>query len=339
MSAPQHSRSIFAFVILCLAASFAYAQTRPRGGAKPPASRARPTQLEIQITDGNSQNLEMQCTVELVSSGSRQPSVRTFTDNNGRTTFSIPDSGTYQVRVSGPFIQDTTSDTFWIQDGEMIHKEMVPVKMKEGENSQSSTEGTISAAQLSVPAKAKKEFDKGTDAMQKQDWKKAQEYFSKATRDYPNYDWAYNSLGVVDMKMGEKDQARDAFTRAIQISGHTVQAEKNLARILIADGDFAKAEQLVKQSLAVQPRDPDGLTLAGFAQLKQGKYDEALDSARKVHTSGNHAFAVAHLIAAHALEAKHLDSQAADEYRAYLAESPDSPEADLAKEGLARTSR
>jgi tetratricopeptide (TPR) repeat protein len=328
---------------LCLVATLAQAQSRPRGGSTGvnPGSRGNgPTQLEIQITDGNSRNLEMQCSVELVSSGSRQPNNRTFTDTNGRTTFAVPASGTFQVRVSGPYIEETTSETFWIQPGEMLHHETIPVKLKSDDKERPAPAGaTISASQLNIPEKARKEFDKGTDAMHKQDWKKAQEHFTKAAHDYPKYDWAYNSLGVVDMKLGEKDNAREAFSRAVDIDSHNIQADRNLARILIQDGDFAKAEQLAKEALAVQPKDPDALTLEAFAQLKQRKYDDAIMSARLVHTSEKHAFPFAHLIAAHALEAKNLNVQAAAEYRAFLTESPDTPEAHLAKEGLQRTSR
>ena len=284
----------------------------------------------------------MQVAVELISN-SRPMGNRTFTNTDGRASFSVTTSGNYQVRVSGPSVEETTSDTFWVQPGELSHREYVAVKLKNpnGNNpAMSSDDSTVSASQLNVPDKARKEYVKGMDAFQKQDWKKASEHLEKATHDYANFDWAYNSLGVVYMNLGEKDQARSAFQRAVDINGRNEQAERNLARMLINDGEYAKAEDLAKRSLIAHPQDADGLTLQGFAQLKQGKVDEALASVRKVHTSEKHAFPFCHLIAAHALEMKNMKPEAAAEYKLYLAESPDAPEtqAKLARDGLQRTS-
>ena len=340
MFASSRFFSLVLFSMILLATCGAVAQSRGRGSTTSPSRGSGSTQLEIQITDANSQHMDMQLTLELVSSGNRQLNNRVFTNTDGRATITVSGTGTFQVRVSGPFIEETTSEAFWIQPGELVHHETIAVAKKSNpQATQPETEPTISASQLNVPDKARKEFDKGMEAMQKQDWKKAEEHLAKATREYPNYDWAYNSLGVAFMKMGEKDNARESFNHALQIQGHNPQAERNLARISMIDGDFAKAEQLAKQSLSGHPQDPDGLTLEGYAQLKQGKFDDALNSVRRVHTSEKHAFPFSHLIAAHALEAKHLKPQAAAEYRTFLAESPNAPEASLAKQGLERTQR
>jgi tetratricopeptide (TPR) repeat protein len=337
--APSRLLSTFVSLLLMCASLPLSAQIRTRGGIPSPSRGTGGIQLEVQVTDPNSQHLDMQVSLELVSSGNRQPNNRIFTNTDGRGTFNVPGAGTYQVRVSGAFIEETTTDTFWIQPGEMVHRENIAVKVITNSQNQQAAPGTgptISAAQLNVPEKARKEFEKGMEAMQKEEWKKAEEHLSKAARDYPDYDWAYNSLGVAYMKMGEKEKARESFTHAIQIQGHNPQAERNLARILLIDGEFVKAEQLAKQSLSMQPQDPDGLTLESYAQLKEGKYDEALTAARRVHTSEKHPFSFSHIIAGHALEAKNMKVEAAAEYRTFLAESPDAPEAAMAKRGLER---
>lgn len=337
---------LLAVITLCLAISPAQAQRGQRGGSQPnlpPQRRDTTTQLEIQVTGPDSRQLAIQVAVDLISNAQPMGN-RTFTNTDGRATFTVSGSGTYQVKVTGPEIIDSVSDSFWIQPGESSHREYVAVKLKSASTTGTTplnTDSTISASQLNVPEKARKEYYKGMDAVQKQDWKKAEEHLMKATHEYPNYDWAYNGLGVAYMNMGDKDQARTAFKRAVEINDHNVQAERNLARIFIGDGDFKRAEELAKRSLLTHPQDADGLTLEGYAQLQQGKFDEALDSARRVHTAEKHAYPFSHLIAAHALEAKHLNKEAAAEYRTYLSESPDAPasQAKLAEEGLQRTGR
>lgn len=297
-----------------------------------------PTQLEIQVTGENSHNLNMQLSIELVSNSSRQMNNTTFTDSTGHAQFSVSGPGTYQVKVSGPNIEDTTSANIFIEQDETVHHEYVAVKLKPNvsNNHVPANEATVSAAQLNVPENARKEYSKGVEAMHNKDWKEAREHFDMATRDYDKFDWAYNALGVVCMASGDKASAHTAFAKAVEINDHNAGAERNLARIMIGEGDFAQAEAHARHSLMVEAQNADALTLEGLAQLKQGKFDDALASARRVHSSDKHAFPYSHLIAARALEAKQMKDQAAAEYRIYLAEAPDAPEAIVARDGLQR---
>ena len=54
-----------------------------------------------------------------------------------------------------------------------------------------------SAAELRIPADAKKAFHKGMDAWEHNDFPKAAEQFEKAVSLYPQYDTAFNNLGVM----------------------------------------------------------------------------------------------------------------------------------------------
>ncbi|HWR37687.1 MAG TPA: tetratricopeptide repeat protein [Clostridia bacterium] len=309
-------------------------RSRNGTGAVIPRTMDSLAELDIQITYPDSRHAELQLMIELIASGGAVAS-RTYTNTDGRVSFRVP-PGSYRVRITGLSVEDTTSDSFEIQAGEMMHHENVPVQPKPATEGTGTPSGVVNASELGIPGKAAKEYERGMEALQHGDSKKAEDHFHKAIEHYPDYDWAYNSLGVARMKHGDKEGAREAFEKAIAINGHNANAQRNMARFLIGEKKFAEAEEMAKKSLLNEPQDADGLVLLSLAQLSQGKYDDALASARRVHTGKKHQFAFVHLIAARACEAKQLNQEAIAEYRAYLEESPGTPAAQIAKDGLAR---
>jgi hypothetical protein len=80
--------------------------------------------------------------------------------------------------------------------------------------------------------------------------------------------------------------------------------------------------------------DPQALLLLAQMHLQSGKMEEAAVQARKVHDAPHEAYAVAHLIAARALEARNLSEEAAAEYKLFLQEAPNSPSAPKARAAL-----
>jgi tetratricopeptide (TPR) repeat protein len=172
--------------------------------------------------------------------------------------------------------------------------------------------------------------------MRKQKWADAKKHMEKATQEYPNFDWAFNNIGVIDMRLNDVPGARQAFTRAVALNHKNADAERNLARLKLQDNDYEGAKTLLKESLAVKPDDPNALGLLSFAELKTNEPDQALADAEKVHRDGHDTFPLAHLVAGTVLESKGNLPGARKEYESYLKEAPDTPQAKAAKDGLAR---
>ena len=63
-------------------------------------------------------------------------------------------------------------------------------------NSKPGNRAMTSASELKIPPAARKWFEKGLEAFQKKDYRKAADLFQKATVTYPEYDAAYDNLGV-----------------------------------------------------------------------------------------------------------------------------------------------
>jgi tetratricopeptide (TPR) repeat protein len=291
------------------------------------------SRVEVSITSSDSHPLPMQALVEIggVGGGSMQ---QTYSDPEGRVSFSVPSGKLYQLKVSGPGIEATVVQ-FEVNSGETFHHESVPVKVLSGAKN-AAPGGTVSAAMLNVPEKARTEFEKGMKDLNAKKLEDAKKHFVKATEHYPKYDWAFNNIGVVDMQLHDEKGAREAFAHAVELNDKNPDATKNLARLKIQDTDYAAAKELLIKSIASDPGNPDTLVLLSYSQLKTNQLDEALANAEKCHKAEPDAYPLGHLIAGTVRERKGDLAGAQKQYETFLKEAPDAPQAKAAQDGLAR---
>jgi len=239
------------------------------------------------------------------------------------------------LRISGMTIEEQTTSAFFINTGESSHTEWVRVQPKpDANNSQVPPTATVSQASLKVPKKASKELDRGGEAFQQGDWKAAVEHYEKAIALYPEYAVAYNNLGSAYVKSGDYDKARESYEKAVGIDSHLASAYVNLARLLQVQKRLPEAEEQLSKALALEPTQPETLTMLALVQFREGKLDEAIANARKVHSGDPDPYPVAHYIAAVALQAKQDQAGAQAEYELFLKESPNDPNAPRARAAL-----
>ena len=62
-------------------------------------------------------------------------------------------------------------------------------------------------------------------------WREAVEVNKSLTESFPNDVDAYNRLGRAYMELGEYSQAREAYSRAIELDPYNTIARKNLHRL------------------------------------------------------------------------------------------------------------
>jgi Flp pilus assembly protein TadD len=263
------------------------------------------------------------------------------TDQDGRSSFQIMGTGAFRVRVSGNDIEDTVSEPVQIDQDQMSHMLFIHVKPKQAAVQSNATKGSpavTSAAQLRVPPEAQKAFNRGLAAWQNKDYAQAAQEFEKAVAIYPQFDLAYNNLGVMYAHLNQEDKARAAFEKAVELNDKSPDADRNLARMMLRTKDFVRAEDLLNKSLAIEPTNPGSLTMLAVAEIANGQVDEALVTARKVHAVPHDGYALAHFVAGQALEQKQDFQQASVEYQTYLKENPNGPEASAVKNALSRLS-
>ena len=299
---------------------------------------ATSVEIIVRVVFQNDRNAGDQIRVDLIND-TGVPVGEAFTDSEGRAVFHVQMAGTYEVRASGTPIQGTANEQVRIED--MDKSRTVYVRAKpSGDATSTATKSkappVTSAAELKIPADAKKAFHKGMDSWEHNDYPKAAEHFEKAVAIYPEYDTAYNNLGVMYYQMGQTEKARAAFERSVALNDKNADGDRNLARMLIHDGDYAKAQELLKKSLIVEPLNTITLSLMCVTQIQTGDDNGALATARKVHQLPHEGYAVVHEVAGQAYEHEGQPQNAAIEYETYLRESPNGPEAPQVRNALSR---
>jgi tetratricopeptide (TPR) repeat protein len=319
-----------ALLFLLFLSSSAYAQ---RGSRSQPSG----AQIQVRVTYPNERPAPQQLRVDLLNS-SGTVVMQTFTDDLGQADFRVTGSGNFRVKVSGMGIETAISEQMQIGDSDRFQQVYLQVHPTSDPESNASIDNgaMTSASQLKIPPGARKLFDKGVEALRQKDYRKAADLFAKATAAYPEYDAAYDNMGVAFVNLGQPDKARAAFQHAVKLNDKNADADRNYSRLLISDEQYATAKELLQKALMVEPQDPSSLSLLALAQLETGDYDGALQSALKVHKVSHEGYAVIHYVAGRAFESKNELENASTEYQMYLRESPDGPQANQARAALAR---
>lgn len=298
----------------------------------PGQGRTVVSKLEIQITGANSRPLLNTPVYVEVSSFQGGPK-RGYTDSDGRVDFYVPSGTDYKVTASGPGIE-STSTSFQIPPSERFHHQELQVEVHTGTQAKAPG-GMIAAENLRVPENAREEFAKGMKEMGAQNWSKARQHFEKAVKDYPQFDWGYNNIGVTYVHENDTKAAREAFEKAVAINDKNLAAVRNLARMKLTEKDYSGGKELLLK-LGPDPGDVEALMMLAYAQLNTHEFEAALANALKVHQGEPDRYPLAHLVAARVYEMKGNQRAALSQYQIYLQEAPNTPDAQLAKEGMQR---
>lgn len=320
-------------IVLLLCGAIAYGQ-RARGGIQ-----SNGAQIQVRIVNENNRPVNLMLLVELLQGGGGFVVTQVRSNTDGSATLAMPagGGGNFRLRISGMGIETTTSDLFTMDSRESSHFEVVKVKLNEQTNAANNLPGGLaSATDLSVPGKARKEFDAGVASLRATDWKGAATHFEAAIKSYPKFDRAWYGLGLAKQNDGDVPGAKEAYQKALDINDHNADALRDLGRMDVNEQKWAEAETLLVKSVAIDPTSAAALTLLAIAQIQQHKIDEAIANASRVHALSHKSYALAHFILARAYEAKSDSEKAIAEYKLFLEEEPTGVRAEDAKKQLAR---
>ena len=300
-----------------------------------------PCDLSVRVRNTQDRSLDTPVQVELLSPQGT-PMMAAHVTGESPAQFQVMPGSTLKLRVSGPGIETTTSDSIYIYAWERSHSETVNVNMVDSSDPNKATNRTgdsptVSVAEMNAPPKARDELQKGTDAFLKSDLKKAQEHYEKAAAIYPQYARAYTDLGVVAIKQGDRAKAREMFSKSINVDEGFLPGYVDLARMDFQDHNYEASEKLLQKVMSVNPSIPDALALLASAEFMNKEYDKALADAQRTHRLPNHEqFADIHLVAGQVYQMKGRQQDALAEYQLFLKESPNSPRAPMVQKQVAQ---
>jgi tetratricopeptide (TPR) repeat protein len=185
------------------------------------------------------------------------------------------------------------------------------------------------------PKKALNEFDKGVKADQQGNRDDAIRHYEKVISLAPDFYPAYNNLGSDYLAKSNFDAARVQFERAIKLNQSDSEAHLNLGNLLLMTRDYDGALSNVQEGLKRQPSSPFGHFLLGSIYERMGKLPDAERALRQALELDPKMSRV-RLELVNLYLAQQKKSEASEELRAFLKDSPDDPFAPKARELLVR---
>jgi len=140
-------------------------------------------------------------------------------------------------------------------------------------------------------------------------------------RKNPDAWMAHNNLGSVLQRSGRLDEARAAYTRALELNPHFAQAHANLGALARLKGQLDEARQHYEEALRIDPQYPTAHYNLGNLYKDQGRYAEAQEAYRRALVAAP-ADAQAHVNLGWVLMTLNDNDAAAEHFRAALRIQP-----------------
>lgn len=262
-----------------------------------------------------------------IDSQSGGNAAQVITDSTGKFNAEGLDADVYLIRVRFPGYEETLERVdLTITSSNYLD---IQLKAKPGTAARPvAPEGPgakIDARLAAVPEKARKEFDKGRECMDKaQDLGSCVDHFKKATKDYPKFVDAYVMMATAYLQVNNAADAKSALDSAIQADPKVPEAWFTMGMLQSAQKDFAGAAKSLGEGLKLDENAPQGHYELGKVYLAEGKLPEAEEHAHKA-AALQPKMAPAHILLGNIAWKKQDAATALQEYQEYLKLDPKGP--------------
>ena len=201
------------------------------------------------------------------------------------------------------------------------------------------SDGMVSVASLEVPPKARKEYEKGSELLEKGDFPEAEKRLQKAIELYPKFAEAWLRMGDLEQRRKNVDRATEDYQQAINADPNFPLPYLRMAYVSAVARDWEQTRKLTERMITLDPVNfPVAYYYNAAAELNLKHIDKAETSALRAESMDKqHAEPQVELLLAAIYSAKGSYSSAADHYRQYLKLVPDGPLSQRVKTDLAHT--
>ena len=279
----------------------------------PLGTRAGAT-INVKVMDRETKNpLKQQSVVRLT----RQSTGQVFfqTTRASETKFTDLPVGTYLLEVGssgylGVHQEITVSDVaFDVNQTVSLSRDPAAVDFKLKEPGQ-------------IPVKARKEAEKGIQALEFSNFQEAQKYLEAANRKYPSSSSINFLLGYLALQQKDPDRELVYLTTATKLDPSNVQAQNLLGQLYYERGDYALAAQAEEIVLARSAESLTARRVLANSYLKLGEFEQAKQNSQWLVDKGGREAASARLVLGQALAGLHQDEAAIQALKTYLDEDP-----------------
>jgi len=249
--------------------------------------------VDIRVVDFDTEEPIFRADVRLYRFGAGNESYRAFTAGPGNVSFPAVNGGSYYLEVTADNYETS-------RESAEVHAAVnnsftARLHRKPGAAPESSPGTTVSAASLSIPAGARKEFEEGQSWLRKNDTPKALKHFQRAIQLYPGFAQAYAMLGLVYLQQKQTQDAEAALAKAIALDSHLALPRTLLGKLEFERRNFGRAEELLLESSRLDPGAWETKFELGRVYYNLGKLDKALEFARGAQ-SNSRASTLTHLL-------------------------------------------
>jgi Flp pilus assembly protein TadD len=254
----------------------------------------------------------------------------TLSDDNGAFTFRRLTAGTYTLTVEGGRDFETATETVDVFDGtrrtdQQVYTVQIRLEEKRAA-SDPSRPGVVSASEA-VPAEARARYTKALEASAAGDHKRAVRELKAAIEIHPRFPLALNELGAQQMRLGQLDEAADAFDSAVKLAPEEPVLRINYGILLVRRKKYAEAETHLARAVALDGKNAAARLHRGHALIRLGRGAEAEAELLLAVKLGGPAVALAHRYLGALYVERGDDTRASAELEEYLRLSPDAADA------------
>ena len=196
----------------------------------------------------------------------------------------------------------------------------------------------VSLTTLTAPKRARKAFEKGAKllrSVEEPDYARAIPFLERAVELHPEFAAAWEALGRARLGIGDRESAREAFQRAVEIDGQFLKPYLALIDMAVEDKDWTELEALTDRYLRMSPGSMKLRLFNSFAALKNGKSSKAKAMAEMIENAGElDDWPMTYLILAEVYTDSGEFTEAAKLYEAYLSTLPEGPYSEQIKRTL-----
>lgn len=194
--------------------------------------------------------------------------------------------------------------------------------------------GTVSTLDLVAPSRAVNEFNQATALLRGQHSQEAIGHLQKAISIYPKFVSAHNYLGLAYLDLDDGARAHSEFETAANLDQKFAGSFLNLGRLALSQNDFVVAGEDLEKAATLLPSDPGILTALAYAQNGNHQYQQAIQTAGRVHELQHKGMGNVHYVAAVAAVTLNDLPVAQSQLTLFLQEDPANPLAPTARSNL-----
>ncbi|PYV17375.1 MAG: hypothetical protein DMG07_05995 [Acidobacteria bacterium] len=258
---------------------------------------------------------------------------QTLTDDTGKFRFRGLTKGAYEVvvRLEG---RAPLRELVAMNTQNQIYEVQLYVRPDPGERRPGGP--TVNLAYLRLPRSVRSEFDRAVRASGEGKHDKSLASLEKVVAAQPDFAAAHNQMGIDLYNLGRRDEAARAFRRASQLDPRSPHAFVNLGKLLNEAGEHLQAIELLKTGVALDPASCPGYFQLGVAYYHLNSLQVSESYLRRALGLDTERRYPIRLELANLYLKRRQAGLAAEQLRAFLAESPADPQAAEARRTLER---